>query len=147
MRLLFHRKFEGGRVPYTIAAEFTQPERDVIAASIMDIEAVSCVRWVAREGNEQPFVHIKNDESGCFANVGTTFDGVLNLGSGCVVGTLMCSVVLNCVHLDIPSFSKPNRFVLKQRKSYIHNNKSLSLNETCVVGSAIGQLFSMRNCF
>ena len=74
-----------GRVPYTIDADFTLSERLVIAASITDIEMASCVRWVPREGNENPSVRIKKDEAGCFANVGTTFNGVMNLGTNCIV--------------------------------------------------------------
>ena len=73
------------RVPYTIDADFTEEERMVIAGSIMDIESVSCVRWEPRVGTENPYVRIKKDEMGCFANVGTTINGIQNLGVGCIV--------------------------------------------------------------
>lgn len=79
------RLFPGGRVPYTIDADFTESERLVIASSISDIEFDSCVRWDSRAGNEQPYVRIKKDEDGCFASVGARTDGLINLGNGCVV--------------------------------------------------------------
>ena len=75
-------------MPYTIDADFTTAERAVVAASIADIEAVSCVRWVARVGTENPSVRIKKDQAGCFANVGRTTNGILNLGPGCIVSSL-----------------------------------------------------------
>ena len=74
-----------GRVAYEIDADFTQSERDVIAAAIADIEAVSCVRWVPRVCDEQPHVRIKKDEPGCFATLGRSNAGVNNLGPGCIV--------------------------------------------------------------
>ena len=82
---LNHRLYSGGRVPCTVDADIAQGERAVIAASIVDIEAVSCVRWVPRVNNENPHVRIKKDQAGCFANVGRTTNGVLNLGPGCFV--------------------------------------------------------------
>ena len=75
-------------MPYTIDEDFTMDERAIIASSIMDIETVSCVRWVPREGTENPSVRIKKDQAGCFANVGTTTNGVLNLGTNCVVSMI-----------------------------------------------------------
>ena len=73
-------------VPYTIDADFTMDERAVIASSIMDIEAASNVRWVPRTDPNNPFyVRIKKDEAGCFANVGRTANGIMNLGTNCVV--------------------------------------------------------------
>ena len=97
------RLFHGGRVPYTIDADFTDGERAVIAASIADIEAVSCVRWVARVGNENPSVRIKKDEPGCFANVGTFSDAIMNLGTGCVVSVhlLLCQFRNNLIIMII----------------------------------------------
>ena len=71
-----------------IDADFTTAERAVIAASIVDIEAISCITWVDRVGTEIPWVRIKKDEDGCFATVGrslSTNGGVLNLGDRCVV--------------------------------------------------------------
>lgn len=81
----FSRLYSGGRIPYTIDADFTSAERAVIAASMADIEAVSCVRYEPRIGTENPSVRIKKDEEGCFAHVGAHDDSILNLGSGCVV--------------------------------------------------------------
>ena len=72
-------------MPYTIDDSFTESERVVIAGSMADIESKSCVRWEPRVGDEQLYVRIKQDERGCFANVGPTVGGILNLGSGCIV--------------------------------------------------------------
>ena len=74
-----------GRVPYTIDNDFTEAERLVIAASMNAIEDISCIHWVPRVGLENPSVRITNNQAGCFANVGATTNGTLNLGNNCVV--------------------------------------------------------------
>lgn len=79
------RLWENGRVPYTIDAAFLQSERDVIAASIAAIEAVSCVTWVAREPTDVNYVRIHKESDGCFATVGSFPTSIMNLGTGCLV--------------------------------------------------------------
>ena len=66
----------------------------MIASSIMDIEAASSVRWVPRtDPNNLFYVRIKKDEAGCFANVGRTANGIMNLGTNCVVCTSMSMLI------------------------------------------------------
>lgn len=79
------RLHPNGRVVYEIDADFTESQRAVVAAAIANIEEVSCVRWETRVCDETPFVRIKQDEEGCFADVGIRTNGRLNLGPGCVV--------------------------------------------------------------
>ena len=75
-------------MPYTMDDNFTTFERLVIAASLLDIEDNSCVRWSPRLANENPHVRIQKEEEGCFASVGPRADGVLNLGEGCFVSNV-----------------------------------------------------------
>ena len=86
--LFFFRLFPGGRVPYSMDTSFNDLERQVIAAAINDIEDNSCVRWSPWFGNESPHVLINRQEGGCFADIGATVDGVLNLGTGCIVSDI-----------------------------------------------------------
>ena len=74
-------------MPYTIDASFNKLERQVIVAAINDIEDNSCVRWSPRVGNENPHVRINREEQGCFADVGATVNGGINLGAGCTVSS------------------------------------------------------------
>ena len=107
----------------------------MIAASIDDIENVSCVRWVPREGNENPYVRIKEDEAGRFANVGTTIDGVLNLGAGCIVRRSKIINVLNSALIECLGLSETvyfRRFLKSKLGHFLSNYQfNKTSRETC----------------
>jgi hypothetical protein len=105
--LLLPRLFPKGIVPYTIDDNFTEDERAVIAASILTIEQNSCVRWVARVGDENPSVRITKEGEGCFASVGYKNYGFLNLGSGCIVSKPNYSTLSFLVGQNRPKICKP----------------------------------------
>ena len=62
-------------VPLFISDSFSDSDRLYIAQSLALIESVSCVDFVDWTERPEYFVHVKNDEPGCWANVGYLRDG------------------------------------------------------------------------
>ena len=55
-------------MPYTIDAAFSPGERIIVAQALAELEEKSCIKFSAKTGSDQDFLHIYTTTgSGCFA--------------------------------------------------------------------------------
>ena len=84
-------RWPNGRVPYTIDAAFSPGERIIVAQALAELEEKSCIKFSAKTGSDQDFLHIYTTTgSGCFAmdhyRKGLGQHGVHLARPGCMVG-------------------------------------------------------------
>uniref|UniRef100_A0A8R1DHG5 Metalloendopeptidase n=1 Tax=Caenorhabditis japonica TaxID=281687 RepID=A0A8R1DHG5_CAEJA len=86
-----------GRIPYTISSQYSSYSRSLIAASMQDYSAHTCIQWVPKEAADVNYVHIYPDR-GCYSMVGKMGGKQsLSLGSGCIQKGIIIHEMMHAV--------------------------------------------------
>jgi len=108
-KLKYH--WPNGEVPYVISADFSSEERAIIAQGITHIHDNSCVRFIARDG-EEDYVDIITGSGGCYAIIPYyTGRGRCEVGleqGGCVTMKIVVHELLHALGIKHEQ-SRPDR--------------------------------------
>ncbi|GMT05974.1 hypothetical protein PENTCL1PPCAC_28148, partial [Pristionchus entomophagus] len=92
-----HQMWPNGRIPYALSSQYSAYSRSLIAASMQEYAANTCVQWVPKNDQDQNYVYIMPDR-GCYSMVGKMGGRqTLSLGSGCIQKGIIIHEMMHAV--------------------------------------------------
>ncbi|GMR62974.1 hypothetical protein PMAYCL1PPCAC_33169, partial [Pristionchus mayeri] len=87
----------GGKIPYALSSQYSSYSRSLIAASMQEYAANTCVQWVPKTDQDRDYVYIMPDR-GCYSMVGKMGGRqMLSLGSGCIQKGIIIHEMMHAV--------------------------------------------------
>ncbi|GMT35826.1 hypothetical protein PFISCL1PPCAC_27123 [Pristionchus fissidentatus] len=92
-----HQLWPNGRIPYALSSQYSSYSRSLIASSMQEYAANTCVQWVPKTDQDQNYVYIMPDR-GCYSMVGKMGGRqTLSLGSGCIQKGIIIHEMMHAV--------------------------------------------------
>nr|XP_029734424.1 astacin-like isoform X1 [Aedes albopictus] len=111
-----------GTVPYEIAGNFSNSELNTIYSAMNMFKRYTCVRFIPRSANDELFVSIVNNNTGCYSYIGRQTDNQYNLIN---LQTPECLMAVGTpVHEMMHALGFYHEFVRPDRDDYITINRS-----------------------
>ncbi|XP_055623101.1 astacin-like [Toxorhynchites rutilus septentrionalis] len=116
-----------GTVPYEIAGNFSRSELRTIRNAMNMFRRYTCVRFVKKTDDDDFFVTIVNNNTGCYSYVGRQSNNDFNLIN---LQTPVCLMAVGTpVHEMMHAIGFYHEFVRPDRDEYIYINRSALLPE------------------
>nr|NP_001394963.1 astacin-like precursor [Aedes aegypti] len=111
-----------GTVPFEIVGNFSNSELNTIYSAMNMFKRYTCVRFVRRTENDELFVSIVNNNTGCYSYIGRQSDNQYNLIN---LQTPECLMAVGTpVHEMMHALGFYHEFVRPDRDDYISINRS-----------------------
>ncbi|XP_058456732.1 hatching enzyme 1.2-like [Malaya genurostris] len=116
-----------GTVPYVIVGNFSESEKTTIRNAMDMYKQYTCVRFVPRTANDNLFVTIGNNDTGCYSYIGRQSNNQYNYIN---LQTPQCLMAVGTpVHEMMHALGFYHEFVRPDRDQYITINRSALLPE------------------